>query len=260
MTISSEDDESDQSGSDPHLPLERIGRRPGRHGYRHRWRYLITSSSAALAIAASGVVLYDPGPPGQAGTVAGTATFGTADLWRASGDEVSRDLARTDPADPTPTPSATPARPVPPPRVPPVPGLDRVQAGNAVIIVAVGRRRGLPQRAMVIGIATALQESSLRNLANRRVPASLALPHQGVGSDHDSVGLFQQRPSQGWGTVARLMDPAVSAGLFFDRLVRVRGWQSLSVSAAAQAVQRSAYPSAYRRHQAFAERVVEALT
>ncbi len=214
-----------------------------------------------LAVAASGVVLYDPGPSGPPGAAAGPATIGTADLWRApGGDEVSRDLARTAPADPAPSPAATPARPAAPPRVPPVSGLDRVQAGNAVIIVAVGRRRGLPRRAMVIGIATALQESSLRNLANRRVPASLALPHQGTGSDHDSVGLFQQRPSQGWGTVARLMDPAIAAGLFFDRLVRVRGWQSLSVSAAAQAVQRSAYPSAYRRHQALAERVVEALT
>jgi hypothetical protein len=141
-----------------------------------------------------------------------------------------------------------------------VSGLDQVQTGNAVTILGVARRRGLPKRAMVVAIATAMQESSLRNVASRRVPASLALAHQGVGSDHDSVGLFQQRPSQGWGTVAHLMDPATSAGLFFDRLVRVRGWQSMSVSAAAQAVQRSAYPSAYRRHETLAERVVGALT
>ncbi|GIH16939.1 hypothetical protein [Rugosimonospora africana] len=213
-----------------------------------------------LAIAASGIVLYDPGLPSEAGAApAGAATLGTADLWRAPGNEVSRDLARDTPPVQTPTPSPTPA-PSAPARPPSVPGLSQVQTGNAVVIVAVAQRRGLPHRAMVIGIATALQESSLRNLANRRLPASLALPHQAVGSDHDSVGLFQQRTSQGWGQVARLMDPAASAGLFFDRLVRVRNWQSISVAAAAQAVQRSAYPSAYRRHQALAERVVEALT
>jgi hypothetical protein len=77
--------------------------------------------------------------------------------------------------------------------------------------------------------------------------------------DHDSVGLFQQRPSQGWGTVAQLMDPVYAAGVFFDRLARVPGWASMSVSGAAQAVQRSAFPGAYQKHQPLAEQVVAAL-
>jgi hypothetical protein len=102
----------------------------------------------------------------------------------------------------------------------------------------------VPDRGIVVALATALQESGLINLG---------------GGDRDSVGLFQQRPSQGWGTVAELMDPEHSAGLFLDRLAKVPGWESLSVTAAAQAVQRSAYPGAYQRHQPVAEQLAAAL-
>jgi hypothetical protein len=112
---------------------------------------------------------------------------------------------------------------------------------------------------MVVALATAMQESDLRNLASTAVPESLGYPHQGVEVDHDSVGLFQQRSSQGWGTVAQLMDPVYAAGIFFDRLAGVPGWESMSVTAAAQAVQRSASPGAYQKHQALAEQVVAAL-
>jgi hypothetical protein len=111
----------------------------------------------------------------------------------------------------------------------------------------------------VVAIATAMQESDLYNRASGAVPASQRYPHQGVSTDADSVGLFQQRPSQGWGSVAQLMDPATSAGLFYRALTSIRGWQSMSVTGAAQAVQRSAYPDAYAKHQAQAERVVSAL-
>jgi hypothetical protein len=167
-----------------------------------------------------------------------------AALDRAAGNEVSRDMART--------PLAA-GRPVP------VAGLDLTQTGNAATIVAVAKQLGLTRRAMVIAVATAMQESDLRNMASGAVPESLGYPHEGIEVDHDSVGLFQQRSSQGWGSVAELMDPAHSAALFFDRLAGVPGWQSMSVSGAAQAVQRSAFPDAYERHESLAERVVTAL-
>jgi hypothetical protein len=141
----------------------------------------------------------------------------------------------------------------------PVLGLSQAQTDNAYIIVEVGRQMRLPKRAYVVAVTTALQESYLRNLANPAVPASLKLPHDGTDQNYDSIGLFQQRPSMGWGTAAQLMDPAQAAARFYARLLKVGGWQGLSVAGAAQAVQRSAYPSAYAKHADFAQRIVDAL-
>jgi hypothetical protein len=141
----------------------------------------------------------------------------------------------------------------------PVAGLDPVEMGNALVIVRVGQQKGVPQHAMVIAMATALQESDLYNIANARVPESLKYPHQGAASDHDSVGLFQQRASQGWGSVKQLMNPASAAALFYDRLMRVDGWQSMKLTDAAQAVQRSGFPGAYQKHQSRAEQIVGSL-
>jgi hypothetical protein len=155
--------------------------------------------------------------------------------------------------------SAVSSAPQAGPPAPTVAGLDEAQTGNAALIVAVALRYGLPRRAMVVAIATALQESDLRNVASTAVPESMGYPHQGVEVDHDSVGLFQQRPSQGWGSVAQLMDAQYSTGLFLDALARVPGWESMSVAGAAQAVQRSAYPDAYAQHEARAEQAVVAL-
>jgi hypothetical protein len=106
------------------------------------------------------------------------------------------------------------------------------QLTHAATIVAAAVRRGLPERAAAIALATALQESKLRNL--------------GAG-DRDSVGLFQQRPSQGWGTPEQLQDPRYAAGKFYEHLVRVPGWQKLRLTDAAQAVQRSAHPELYQQ-------------
>lgn len=118
----------------------------------------------------------------------------------------------------------------------------------------------MPQRAYVVAIATAMQESNLRNLANPALPVSLSIPNDGSGVDHDSVGLFQQRPASGWGTVQELMDPATSARKFYQALSRVPGWDTLPVTVAAQSVQRSAFPDAYAKHQPRAETIVDALT
>jgi hypothetical protein len=101
------------------------------------------------------------------------------------------------------------------------------QLANAAVIAEVGRDRGLPDRAIVIALATAQQESRLRNLDY---------------GDRDSLGLFQQRPSQGWGTEAQIQDPVYAAGIFYDRLVRVPGWETLPLGDASHAVQRSAFP------------------
>jgi hypothetical protein len=164
---------------------------------------------------------------------------------------------------PSASSTAPPAAPAPPPApkaVPPVAGLDRRQMDNAAAIVRQGRAQGMPDKALVIAVATAMQESDLYNVASPAVPSSLRLPHDAVSQDHDSVGLFQQRASQGWGTVAELMNPQRSAMLFYGALSRVPGWQGMSVTGAAQAVQRSAFPGAYQKHAARAAQVVAALT
>jgi hypothetical protein len=108
------------------------------------------------------------------------------------------------------------------------------QAGNAALITAVGQRRGLPARASTIAIATARQESKLRNITY---------------GDRDSLGLFQQRPSQGWGTPAEIQDPVHSTNTFYDVLVQVSGYESLPITQVAQRVQRSAFPAAYAAHE-----------
>jgi hypothetical protein len=118
------------------------------------------------------------------------------------------------------------------------------QATNAATIAAVAHRRGLPEHAVVIALATAQQESRLRNL-----------PY----GDRDSLGLFQQRPSQGWGTPAQVQTPEYAAGKFFDHLVRVRGWQTMRLTDAAQRVQRSGWPEAYQKWGAMAVAVTTAL-
>ncbi|MDG4831406.1 hypothetical protein O7627_19090 [Solwaraspora sp. WMMD1047] len=141
----------------------------------------------------------------------------------------------------------------------PVAGLSQVQVDNAQAIVRTGHDLGLPRRALVIAVATAMQESTLLNRASEVLPESKNYPHQGTGWDHDSVGLFQQRTSSGWGPVAKLMDPAYASQRFFEALLRVPGWQYLRLTEAAQAVQVSAYPEHYARHEAQAEQVVAAI-
>ena len=118
------------------------------------------------------------------------------------------------------------------------------QGANAATIAAVARSRGLPARATVIALATAQQESRLRNLDY---------------GDRDSLGLFQQRPSQGWGTEAQVQDPVYAAGKFLDRLVEVRGWESGRLTEVAQAVQRSGFPEAYQQWEPMAAALAGAL-
>lgn len=132
-----------------------------------------------------------------------------------------------------------------------------VQLRNAARIIKVGQELQIPPRGWVIAVATAMQESRLRNLANPTVAGSERLPNEGVGSDHDSVGLFQQRAS--WGTVEQRMTPEYAARKFYEKLRGVLNWEQLPLTRAAQAVQISAFPDAYAKHESLASTIVNAL-
>ncbi|QQC91222.1 heavy metal transporter [Streptomyces alfalfae] len=119
------------------------------------------------------------------------------------------------------------------------------QAENAATVAAVGTSRGMPERAVTIALATALQESGLRNIRF---------------GDRDSLGLFQQRPTQGWGDERQIMDPAYSAARFYAHLAEVPGYSRLPLTVAAQRVQRSGYPQAYAKHEPDAVLLAAALT
>ncbi|WP_329256859.1 heavy metal transporter [Streptomyces sp. NBC_01478] len=119
------------------------------------------------------------------------------------------------------------------------------QTMNAATIAAVGTGRGMPARAVTIALATALQESQLVNIQH---------------GDLDSLGLFQQRPSQGWGTKKEILDPTYAAGVFYEHLAKVDDYRKLPLTVAAQRVQRSGYPEAYAKHEPEATLLSAALT
>ena len=115
------------------------------------------------------------------------------------------------------------------------------QRQNATTILGVVKQRGMPARAGLVALATAMQESTLKNLNY---------------GDRDSLGLFQQRPSQGWGSPAQVTDPIYATGIFLDRLLQVPGWETMPVTVAAQTVQRSAFPNAYAKWEPLAAQLV----
>jgi hypothetical protein len=138
----------------------------------------------------------------------------------------------------------------------PVAGFSNSQLAHASAIVAAGQEMGVPERGQVIAVATAMQESGLKMYANDTVPASMLIPHEAIGSDHDSTGLFQQRTA-GWGTLAQRMDAKESAKLFYAKLLALP-WQSLPLTVAAQRVQISAHPDRYAKWEGAATQVVAA--
>ncbi|MFD9575337.1 C40 family peptidase [Streptomyces sp. NPDC059982] len=127
-----------------------------------------------------------------------------------------------------------------------VPGLDepKKQIPNAKVIVATGIQKRVPARGQVVALATALQESTLINHDH---------------GDRDSLGLFQQRPSQGWGTREQIMDPVYSSTKFYDGLVKIKDWEQMPVTVAAQKVQASAFPDAYAKHEPLATALQRAI-
>jgi hypothetical protein len=123
--------------------------------------------------------------------------------------------------------------------------LDPEQAANAALIAAVSVQRGMPAHAATIAIAASMQESKLYNLSS---------------GDRDSLGLFQQRPSQGWGTRAEILNRHHAINAFYDALAKINGWETMKVTEAAQEVQRSGYPDAYAQHEAEARVLASAFT
>jgi len=123
--------------------------------------------------------------------------------------------------------------------------LSTEQAENASLIAAIGVGRGLPARAVSIALATAYQESKIRNLDH---------------GDRDSLGLFQQRPSQGWGRPDQLQNPHYATNAFYDALEKIDGYQEMRITEAAQRVQRSGFPEAYEDHAADARTLASVLT
>ena len=119
------------------------------------------------------------------------------------------------------------------------------QSENVALMAAISVQRGMPARAATIAIATSAQESKLYNIEH---------------GDRDSLGLFQQRPSQGWGTAEQILNPYYSINTFYDALARVDGYESMKITEAAQLVQRSAFPEAYAEHEADARVLASALT
>jgi hypothetical protein len=214
-----------------------------------------TRRTAALGLAAaigtSGLALThtpaDPATAGAATTVTQTLTAATHDT--------SHDTKATS-AEAT---AAKAAQTKAMPAAAPVAGLDATQMKNAALIVKAGQDLGISQRGQIVAVATAMQESNLYNRASHVVPESLNYAHQGTGADYDSVGLFQQRYTTGWGTVKTIMNPTESAKSFYKALQHVDGWQNMPVTVAAQTVQGSAFPDAYAKHQDNATQVVHTL-
>jgi hypothetical protein len=195
-----------------------------------------------------------PESPARAAVVT-SASPADAEQRLRTDDVASRSRQRTNQPAGTPsaqrTPQAAPTKPAP------VGGLGQAEMDNAIAIVEAGKKMNLPRRAYVVAISTALQESRLRVLANPAIPDSMNRPNQGVGYDHDSVGLFQQRPN--WGSPDELMDPQESARRFYDVLAKIPGWEQLPVTIAAQRVQVSAFPDAYAQHEGLANQIVDAI-
>lgn len=162
-----------------------------------------------------------------------------------------------------------------------VAGYGKKQLKNAAVVINEAKKAEVNRQGAVIGLMTAMQESSLTILANdgtwsypartsvmtreqwakarEVVIKSLDYPHDGVGHAWDALGILQQRPSAGWGTVKEILDPAYASAIFFDRLKKVQGWQEKPYELAAEAVQVSGAPDNYAGHRANAEKIYDAL-
>ena len=206
---------------------------PGRFSRRRIWTTVVLVFAALAAIVVTVVLTMPRQPLPERFTLDELALM----VPNAADTELLAAIVRTRIAEAaaSPSPSATAEPVVCEAPSPPYPW-DSTQRENATTIVQVGLALGIPERGLVVALATAMQESKLYNLG-----------HLGANNDHDSLGLFQQRPSMGWGSEAQVTDPVYSATAFYSALQRVPGWESMAVTVAAQSVQRSAYPDAYAK-------------
>lgn len=239
---------------------------------RHRGKVKVARYAALGFIALLGIaaVVAQPHGPGNAGGGLSNSSQSILDdrSGTSAADRSQERGAAPSASNPsaTPTPSATAsasptatATKAAVAALPAVAGFDKAQVTNARTIVQTGQKLGLPSRGLLIGLMTAMQESNLYNQASSAVPESFNYPHQGNSVDYDSCGLFQQRTSMGWGTVKQIMNPVYSSTKFFSGLQRVIGWQNMELTLAAQAVQGSAFPYAYAKHEDRARRLLSAL-
>ena len=171
---------------------------------------LVAVGGALVIFLVFGFLAYQGGTGGGAGLVPGYCDAGLRSITQSGSRAAAGDTAAT---------------------------LNDEQRQNAATIIGVARQKGAPPRAWLVALATAKQESDLRNI-----------PY----GDRDSLGLFQQRPSQGWGSPAQVLDPVYSTTIFLDRLLQVPNWDRLPVTVAAQTVQRSAFPDAYAKWEGLA--------
>ncbi|MFI5782661.1 C40 family peptidase [Nocardia sp. NPDC051570] len=138
--------------------------------------------------------------------------------------------------------------------------LNESQQRILATIVGRGVDRRIPTQGQTIAVTVALDESTLRNLANPHVPESLTYPNDGIGVDHNSIGIFQQQPDLGWGTVPELMNPATAADKFYDALLKVADWQSMSIPDAAAAVQHNLNGAPdYARYESAGRKIIAGL-
>nr|WJZ50371.1 GH184 muramidase [Aspergillus niveus] len=138
-----------------------------------------------------------------------------------------------------------------------LPGLTATQSSHAHKIIGEAKKEGLGRQGCLAGIATALVESNILVYANSKVPASLNYPHDAVGHDYDSVGIFQQRAVY-YPDIAADMDPARSAAQFFAKMKNISGWKTMDVGKLCQKVQVSAYPDRYAERVPAAEKICSA--
>ncbi|HIW61962.1 MAG TPA: hypothetical protein H9881_05860 [Candidatus Stackebrandtia excrementipullorum] len=227
-------------------------------------RYRATVVRGAAATAAVAVLTigmwttqgnWNVGPPATHAATEDRSTDNHADRSDAreptTDDESAADADELEESD---EPDASEAEKTEPPQ--PVGGLDEVQMANAVTVVEIGRDLGFSDRGQAVALVTAMQESQMRNVASNAVPESFDYPHEGVLTDHDSVGLFQQRPSMGWGTVEQCMDVHYATTTFYKSLDKIDGWENMALTEAAQAVQVSAFPDRYAQWEDMAWAVI----
>ncbi|MFC9250096.1 C40 family peptidase [Amycolatopsis thailandensis] len=179
-----------------------------------------TSRSGLVAVTATAIVMQMLAPIAALGIVLIAAGGGPGPICEPPETGIGRIVK-----DPTPAPSAE-------------------QLDIARTIVTIVRQRGLPRRAAVLTISTGLVESKLANLTY---------------GDRDSLGVFQQRPSQGWGTPAQILNPVYATNAFLDRLVAIPGWDTLPPGQAQQRVQRSGFPDRYAPRESEAARITNAV-
>jgi hypothetical protein len=218
-------------------------RLPRRLTRRGKWVAFVTTIAVLVAIVVT-VVRTMPHPP-----PADPLTLDELQLMipDAAQTELIAAMVRARIAQPKATPGPSPAAAAAPCVASRAPHpWDDAQRKNATTIVQVGVALAVPVRGEVVAVAAAMQESQLYNLGNL-----------GAKNDHDSLGLFQQRPSMGWGTAAQLTDPVYAATAFYLALKHVPRWESMAVTVAAQRVQRSAFPNSYAKWEADATSLVQ---